>query len=344
MIETMDIGALSVDAFSQLGVVARPVGGDHDTGVDLVLDLQGAKTPVQLKRQSLVTEDSARRLCSQVVPSLAADVVLLVVADRVTADAGRVLTSNHSGFLDLRGRLVFHTPHFIIDAQVEPVTKRSERSSALSGQVGLEVATALLMEPNRSTAVRELARQLQRSPSTVSEVLKALRAQRLVDAGNNVLDSGLFWEVADRWPTVRVPLASPPRPGDASNSATLRLGLEDLDAPGWALTDSAAAAAYGAPIAFRQGQVLDFFVPDQSIVRRATTLLGGVEHGRPAKATIRVAPVPAAVTGRVGLPANPVEWPLTHPLFVALDLAQDTGRGREILAGWTPEGRWTRVW
>ncbi|AXG14541.1 ArsR family transcriptional regulator [Intrasporangium calvum] len=340
----MDTGALAVDAFAQLNITARTVGAGHDGGVDLVLDLHGVETPVQLKRRPLVTEDSARRLCSQVLPTLPADVALIVVSDRVTAEAGRVLTRNQAGYLDLRGRLVLHTPHVVIDAQVEPVTKRPERSDALSGKVGLEVATALLMEPNRPTAVRALARQLQRSPSTVSEVLKALRAQRLIDRDNSVLDKGLFWEVADRWPTARVPLASPPRPGDASNNAALKLGLEDPHAPGWALTDSAAAAAYGAPIAFRTGQVLDFFVPDQSIVRRATTLLGGVEHGRQARATIRVAPVPAAVTGRVDLPANPLEWPLTHPLFVALDLAQDTGRGREILAGWTPEGRWTRVW
>jgi hypothetical protein len=38
-----------------------------------------------------------------------------------------------------------------------------------------------------------------------------------------------------------------------------------------------------------------------------------------------------------------MKWPVAHPLFVALDLAQDTGRGREILDAWTPtEG--TRVW
>jgi hypothetical protein len=31
-------------------------------------------------------------------------------------------------------------------------------------------------------------------------------------------------------------------------------------------------------------------------------------------------------------------------VFVALDLAQDVGRGREILAAWTPDSRWSRVW
>lgn len=125
----------------------------------------------------------------------------------------------------------------------------------------------------------------------------------------------------------------------------MRLGLNNVaTGPGWALTDSAAAAAYGAPLAFRSGEVLDFFVPDQSVVRRAKTLLGGVASASEARATIRMAPVPAVVERRVDLAAESMEWPLAHPLFVALDLAQDVGRGREILAAWTPDSRWTRVW
>jgi hypothetical protein len=54
--------------------------------------------------------------------------------------------------------------------------------------------------------------------------------------------------------------------------------------------------------------------------------------------------VPAAVRRRVDLDKSPVEWPLAHPLFVALDLAQDVGRGREVLDRWTPDTRWPRVW
>jgi len=54
----------------------------------------------------------------------------------------------------------------VIDAEVEPVKGRLERTKALSGRAGLEVATALLMQPERRVAVRELARELGRSPST----------------------------------------------------------------------------------------------------------------------------------------------------------------------------------
>jgi hypothetical protein len=132
---------------------------------------------------------------------------------------------------------------------------------------------------------------------------------------------------------------------EATISKPLRLGLEDAESTtGWALTDSAAAVAYGAPLAVRVEQLLDFYVPDQVTVRRATALLGEATSHSQARCALRVAPVPAACSHRVDLAASPFEWPLAHPLFVALDLAQDAGRGREILAAWTPPDRWARVW
>jgi hypothetical protein len=105
-----------------------------------------------------------------------------------------------------------------------------------------------------------------------------------------------------------------------------------------------AAAAYGAPLAVGSGQIYDFFVPSQSIVRRAVTLLGAASSPSQARCTVRIAPVPAICSRRIEADTNPTQWPLAHPLFVALDLAQDLGRGREILDAWTPPGRWVRVW
>jgi DNA-binding transcriptional ArsR family regulator len=208
----------------------------------------------------------------------------------------------------------------------------------------LEVATALLMEPAAGVAVRELARRLGRSPSTVSDVLAALRRAGLVDERHRVEGTQLFWEVADRWPVNRDYLARLPG-DDATISKPLRLGLDDAgNTVGWALTDSAAAVAYGAPLAVRTGQLLDFYVPDQATLRRATALLGAASSRSQARGAVRVAPVRAACSHRVDLVTNPFEWPLAHPVFVALDLAQDAGRGREILDAWTPSARWVRVW
>ncbi|GEP39410.1 hypothetical protein NPS01_30730 [Nocardioides psychrotolerans] len=338
----MNLEALVVDAFAQLEIDAQRPAGASD-GVDVVLDLVGVRTVLQVKRRALVTDEVAERLIREPVP---ADAHLFVVGDRVTGAARRLLTARGGGYYDLRGRLGLRTDRIVIDAEVEPIKGRSERSQALAGKVGLEVATALLMDPNRAGAVRELARELGRSASTVSDVLAALRNAGLLDSDNVVHGSELFWQVAERWGSPRTYLASMPNPG-TDNDPLQPLGLNRFDVgneTGWALTDSVAAAVYGAPMAVQSGQLQDFFVPDESIVRRAVTLLGAVAPGSQARCSVRVAPVPAVCSLRVDVDTNPTEWPLAHPLFVALDLAQDIGRGREILEAWTPEARWARVW
>ena len=234
----------------------------------------------------------------------------------------------------------------MIEADVDPVSGRADRKQALSGRAGLEVATALLMAPAAGAAVRDLGRALGRSASTVSEVLAGLRRDGLVDERHRVEGTRLFWQVADRWPADRIYLSRLPARGDDDGIArSLRLGLEDAERTvGWALTDSAAAVAYGAPLAMRTGQVLDFYVPDQATARRAAALLGAAPSRSQARCALRVAPVPAACGHRVDLASSPFGWPLAHPLFVALDLAQDAGRGREILDAWTLPERWARAW
>jgi DNA-binding transcriptional ArsR family regulator len=331
-----------MDALAQLGVRAQQTASGSDRGIDLVLE-PGA-TGVQIKRWALVTDDVARRLLAETPPEPGS--VLLIVADRVTETARRLLTGHRAGYYDLRGHLALRTDNVVIDTDVEPVSGRAERTHPLSGKAGLEVATALLMEPADGVAVRELARRLARSPSTVSEVLSALRSEGLVDDQHRVEGTGLFWQVADHWPDARVYLARRPLSGDdAAIAGPLRLGLDDAETTaGWALADSAAAVVYGAPLAVRTGQLLDFYAPDLATVRRATALLGSVSSRPQARCAVRAAPVPAVCARRVDLPDNPFGWPLAHPVFVALDLAQDAGRGREILEAWTPPQRWARVW
>jgi DNA-binding transcriptional ArsR family regulator len=337
----VDAEALLIDALAQVGVQTRATMGASDQGIDLVLDPGGVE--VQVKHRALVTGDDARRLLRETL--LPPHRVLLVVADRVTEDARAVLTGHHAGYLDLRGHLAMRSATIVIDVDVEPVSGRAERTNALNGTVGLEVATALLMNPAEGTAVRELARKLTRSASTVSEILAALRGAGLVDERHRVEGTELFWQVAERWPSGRMDLVRLPMPGDATLARSLRLGLDDTEqTTGWALTDSAAAAAYGAPLAVGAAQPLDFYVPDQGTARRATTLLGTAPSRAEARFAIRIAPVRAACSHRIELASSPFEWPLAHPVFVALDLAQDAGRGREVLADWTPPERWTRVW
>jgi hypothetical protein len=339
MMDDMDGEALVVDALTQLGIQAAIA---HGQGPDLVIEPVG--TRVQVERRTLVTDDAAERLLAKT--PLTPGSVLLVVGDRITKTARKLLTRHGAGYYDLRGHLALRSDSVVIDADVEPIFGPTERKHALSGSAGLEVATALLMAPASGTAVRQLARTLGRSPSTVSEVLAALRRDGLIDERHRVIGAQLFWQVADQWPVTRTYLTRLPAPGsDTTTTRPLRLGLDEAEkTTGWALTDSAAALAYGAPLAVRAGQLLDFYVPDQAILRRAVTLVGTASSRSDARCAVRVAPVPAACSHRVDLATSPFEWPLAHPLFVALDLAQDTGRGREILDAWTPPERWARVW
>lgn len=330
----MDTETLVIDAFAQLGIEARLLAGAPPDG-DLVVGLDGFDAELTLKRRSLVTDAIASQLLKGV-----GDAVLLVVADRVTESARRLLTARGAGYLDLRGRLALRTGPILIDAGVEPIRERAERVDALSGKAGLEVAVALLLEPERGAPVRELARELGRSASTVSEVLKALRRQGLVDESNRVIGTDLFWQVADRWSTPQTYVAQLPDPRDPSAKA-LSLGLDDE--VGWSTVGSVPASVYGAPVVAREDQVVEFYVPDVVTVRRAVTLLGAAPTASSAKASVRVAPVPAVLMHRETPRARGLRWPAARPLFVALDLAQDRGRGREILDAWTPsEG--IRVW
>lgn len=341
----MDVADLLQDALAHLGVRADLPGPAADAAVDLTLELDGVTTYVELKRRSLVDAEAAARLLGDSGGSGGprAGGLLLVVGDRVTEEARRRLLAGGAGYLDLRGHLALRATRMVIDADVPAMRAETDRTDALAGKAGLEVAAQLLLSPNQPAAVRVLARELGRSPSTVSEVLAALRRDGLVDSSNAVVDTRLFWRLAERWPHRRTYAAAVPDPDDHVVARALRLGLEDLDAPGWALTDTAAAAAYGAPVAFRAGQQLDFLVHDESALQRAIRLLGGTSSAEKAMITLRVAPVRAATAHRIELGGPPV-WPLVHPLFVALDLAQDTGRGREILDAWHPGDGWTRVW
>ncbi|WP_147463481.1 helix-turn-helix domain-containing protein [Cellulomonas triticagri] len=331
---------VAAEALRGLGMPVDQRVDGADAGYDLLLG-PGA-TPVEVAFRALVDEQIASRLVER---RRWPGATLLVVADRVTSDARRLLLDRRAGYYDLRGHVALRAEAVFVDADVEPLTGRIARKDPVAGRAGLEIATALLLAPEGGTAVRALARTLDRSPGTVSEVLAALTRDGLVDERRRVIGTGLFWRVAERWSTPPTHLATEPPPGDASRvTGPLRLGLGDVEHEvGWALAGSVAALAYGAPVAIRADQPKELYVPDELVVRRAERLLGVAQPGD-AACTVRVAPVPAVCAQRVDLPGAEPVWPLAHPLFVALDLAQDAGRGREILDAWHPPGRWSRAW
>lgn len=269
----------------------------------------------------------------------------MLVADRVTEDARTMLQSTGWGWLDLRGRLHLAAPGIYVHADIPPVSRgTTARDDPFAGRAGLEVAAELLLNPGQSVGVRSLAQRIRRAPSTVSEVLARLLRANLVDAEHIPTIPELFWGLAAAWHSVSADVASMPSPGDSAVRDALRID-DDMNAgTGWALTDTTAAAYYRAPVGLRVDHPPDFYVPDMRTLRRAIQVLGAAVDPGARAATLKAAPVAATCEARVRIGESEGSWPMARPLFVALDLAKDPSRGREILAQWTPPEPWARVW
>ncbi|MDG4822679.1 winged helix DNA-binding protein [Asanoa sp. WMMD1127] len=333
------------DAVAAIGLAIETSGADSTVDGLLVNPAGGPGVPVRIKRISLAAAEGLDRKLAQWAGAEAAGrspAVQVLVADRVTEQAREVLRRAGWSWLDLRGHLHLAAQGLFVDASVPRLSALPERSSALAGRVATEVATWLLLHPDKPAAVREIARNLERSASSVSRVVGDLRAAGLVTTDGKPAIPELFWQLADAWKPVHLDVARAPSTSDDEPvSDALRLGLGGEF--GWALTDTMAAAAYGAPVGTRSDYPPDFYVPDQTVLRRAGQLLGVAPSRETRAASLRVAPLPLVVARRVLVRGE--VWPLARPLFVALDLAADPGRGREVLEAWTPPsevGR--RVW
>lgn len=343
-----DAAEAIVDAAWSLGLEARIESGpEADRGHDVVVVLPGGGTiALQVKSASLVTSDSAPGQLRRWSRYSSGDVVGVIVADRITAGGRDDLNRAGWSWLDLRGHLRLTGPGVFVDADVPAMTSPGPDRQGLSGPVSIELAALLLLDPTERIGVRAAAATLSRAPSSISEIFRALQAANLVDGDRKPAVPDLFWALAEHWTPVSHDLASAPGPGRGRDDAALRLGLDDVESTtGWALTDTVAASVYGAPVSMRAGHPPDFYVPDQSTLRRAVRLLGSAPAAASRACRVRVAQVPLVCARRVDATSWAREdWPLAGPLFVALDLAQDPGRGREILEAWTPGRQWNRVW
>lgn len=343
-----DIGQAFVEALEAIGLEARTASDQGaDVGFDVVIfPPDGPPVLVELKSSSLVAGDSAARTLERSRERARDDALTVVVAERITADAREYLSRAGQNWLDLRGHLRLVGRGMFVDADVPVLSADSSEPSGLRGRVGVELAAMLLLDPEEPPGVRSAATSLARAPSSISDAFTALRAADLVDATRKPVIPELFWELAGHWTSRAHDLAELPGAGRSRDDQPLRLGLDDVESTtGWALADTVAAAAYGAPVSIRADHPPDFYVPDQGVLRRAVRLLGSATSPATRACRVRVAPVKLVCQRRVvGSDRIEAAWPLANPLFVALDLAQDPGRGREILDAWIPEGPWTRVW
>jgi hypothetical protein len=191
----------------------------------------------------------------------------------------------------------------------------------------LAVAYWLCAHPGEALSPTGQSSHLGFAPSTISTATAALADAGLVDEDRRAVQPELFWELASAWQPQWTWLAARPDPEDAPDGSRT-----------WVLTGDRVAAAEGAPLMTAGEAPLELFVPDAVSVTLATRRYGSAAPGTVAAAVaVAVAPTRQVLTGQGHLDG----WPTAPVLAVALGLAGDPARGREVLQDWP--GR-SHVW
>ena len=315
------------------------IGVRHDpetaSGPDLMLQVDGTTVVIEIKSTAYATPERVRAILLRVPKTGATP---LLVADHITEAARAELASAGWSWLDRRGHFLLRVPGVMIDRDVAPLPRPGAVTARdpVAGASGIAVAYAVLLDPTKSQPVRASAPALGFSPASISNARAALRDAGLLERDGVPVLPELFWALADVWRPERAWLGLKPKPGDTHTN------IDDLGVAGWCLTGTTAAVEWGAPVVAAD-PILDLSVPGPVMVTIARRTYMAVPGPEQAAASVSVAPA-SLVTKRRLPPRRNGRWPLAHPLAVALDLAQDRARGREILDDWTPPEEFQRVW
>ena len=250
--------------------------GAGDLQWDAVGSIDGIPVVVELKAAPSIGD--VLRLDDFATPL---DVYRAPVARRVSAQVRQALADRDMGYFDGRGHLRLWRHPLRIDTDVAVLGEVARRPAQLRLDVPstLDVALAVL-DGCAAQGVRATAQVLGRSPGTVSKQLAALRTAYLADEDGQPTVPDLFEAVVEVWQPERMPLADLPRPGGGPVNDRLQLGFDDVEGPGWVLSDSFAAAAWGAPVVLAGDAPPDFYVPDRRVLHQARTLLGDAQFGQ----------------------------------------------------------------
>ena len=242
----------------------------------------------------------------------------LIVADRISEQARRVLAEGGVAWLDRRGHLQFRGATVRIDADVPALVQpEPTRVTELFVPTGLDVAVALLLHPQEFHRTTEVARLIGRSPGRVSEILAAMRDRGLVDRQGWPSIPDLFEEMADAWaPSWR-------------RLETLPQGDADL----FRLSGTLGAVWHRAPVLATADWPAELYVQDQSELRAVLR-----SHGASSEMPVagRVAVCPSRYGWSVPAEVSHDGFPVANHIVVALDLAQDRpplGAGRSSRVG-----------
>lgn len=290
-------------------------------------------------------EVRARAVAEPRASATADDARLLVVVDVLPGPVADAFRERHISWFDRRGHLRLEAPGLLIDTDVTPRPRQPAMDDDVPddpfgrGRGTIEVALALLLSPEDPPGIRELARETDLAPSTVSTARDRLQRASLVTDEGAPLIPELFWELAGRWHPRWHPLAAAP---------DTQPPTEAFAAGRWVATGDVAAAAYGAPLVVGSAATGRYYVDSPTELRRARQTLGDADpieaHSHVAVAPSRLVHTRAA--HEVAAMAVPRDvGPFAPYVVVALDLASDPSRGQEIVTAWTDTPDGTRpVW
>ena len=292
----------------------------------LALSWDDRRVIMTVTRASQVTGARARELIEGATEGLVA-----VVADRVTADAREVLNAAGWSWLDLRGHLRLRGGGLLIDTAVAPGGRPAAQlaQSPLRGKAGLAVAYWLCGHPDEALSPTGHSADLGFAPSTISAAAAALAEGGLVDEHRRAVLPELFWELAVAWRPQWTWLASRPEPEDMPDAE---------HGTSWVITGDRVAAENGAPLGSAGTGPLELFVPGPVSITVAARRYGVAPPGT-GVAAVAVAPVRQVFSGTGNGRLD--GWRTAPDLAVALGLASNPARGREILQDWPGEGH---VW
>jgi hypothetical protein len=343
-VDELEAGLALQGVLQDIGAVTEIQPTPFDSRrVDLIATLpSGEQIPLEVKVTAAGDSPAAKRWAMSREPGA----TRVLVADRLSFDLRTELTAAGASWFDRRGHLHLVAPGLLVDRDVPPSPRHVERrADGIRGRAGLAYAVACLLSSGEPPTIRGVARQAGLSAPSVSVAAASLRRASLVGSDGRPLLPDLFWAVAERWKPTYVHLGG----NLASDLARSAGDLGVFGSPeesGWALTGTAAALGYGAPVVAPTTIAPSFYVPDARAVALASRALGVVGASE-RSCSIAVAPSPAACVPRVELQDSRADqfarFLATRPLFVALELANDPARGREILADWTPADG-SRVW
>lgn len=151
-------------------------GGRH---VDAVLRFAGSQVDVAVEFKSRVNAATAWQVIRDAVEQ--PDRPVLLVAEETTAGAREILLAHHVAIIDGLGNAHIELPGLLLHLQGTKRRPRRGVPTRLSGKAGV-VAQALLLEPERSWRVTDLAGKARVSPGLAHRVLARLDLEQLTDS------------------------------------------------------------------------------------------------------------------------------------------------------------------